>query len=439
MMTARDKAGVILKAAIAAVQPASLLPAHLYVAGNWLYIMKQRFLLSELPNIYIVGAGKASAAMAASVEKVLGELITAGIIVTKHHHALPLQFIRCMEAAHPVPDEHGVVATQATIDLLQQAGANDIVICLVSGGASALWIDVPEGAVLQEVQETVDLLLKSGANIGEMNLTRTQLSRVKGGRLLQHAPLARWFSFIISDVPGDHPAVIGSGPTVPANSNFREAMEVIGKYELSSRLPASILQYLSGGCQSELERQPPPGTAATVSILNNIIGNNSLAISAAAACATGMGFTLAGVEQHLSGDAALTGRNIIQTGSGYRGIKPACFLFGGETTVQVTSKGKGGRNQHLALSALVQLTLADTRNSRITLLAAGTDGTDGPTDAAGAFADHICLDRAQQENLDPGQFLEAQDAYHFFEKTGALLKTGPTQTNVMDLVVMLVE
>ena len=440
-MTSRDNVIKIFNAAVASVQPQHLMPAHLFINDGLLHIIDQTFPVSNLPSIYVIGAGKASAAMALATEQVIANFITSGLVVTKYNHALSLQKIRCMEAAHPVPDERGVRGTQAAIELLQQAKENDIIICLISGGASALWADVPEGASLEDVQDTFQSLLNTGANIREMNTVRKHLSAVKGGRLLKHAPAANWFTFIISDVPGDDPAIIASGPTVPDNSTYNEAKNILEKYGLWHQLPLLIVQHIEQGINGSIAETPKQGDLIFNRVHNKIIGSNAIALQAAMEEAKRLGYHVVLVDDKLYGDAGVAGCSIIEIAATYKGNKPACLLWGGETTVTVTGGGKGGRNQHLALTALVEMaqrSIAPQQN-KLTVLSAGTDGTDGPTDAAGAIADTHLMKAMETKKLDAQKYLEEHDAYHFFEQVEALLKTGATQTNVMDMVIVLVE
>jgi hydroxypyruvate reductase len=340
-----------------------------------------------------------------------------------------------------VPDEAGIEATKKTIQLLQQAGKNDIVICLISGGASSLWIDIPDAATLADVQETFNILLQCGATIEEINTIRKHLSAIKGGQLLQHAPKANWFTFIISDVPGDELSVIASGPTVADKSSFADVKNIVEKYALSNLLPASILKNINDGVKGWVNETPKPGDTIFKQVQNKIIGNNSIALQAAEKKAKEFGYHIALVDGNMKGDAANFGKEIMNRCKHYLGNKPACILFGGETTVKVTGKGKGGRNQQLVLSALIELNKKEETdlNQQLTLLSAGTDGTDGPTDAAGAIADKEIVRLTQEKKLDALRYLDDNDAYHFFEQTGGLVKTGATQTNVMDLVVVLID
>lgn len=433
-MQKRIHAEAIYRAAVAAVQPAALLPQHLQLKENILQIGNQSISLATT-NLYVIGAGKAAAAMAQTVESILGDQINAGIITTKYEHALPLEKIICIEAAHPVPDEKSVDAVEQTISLLQQTKADDVIICLISGGASSLWADTPHGISLKELQQTFDLLLKSGASIDEMNCVRRHLSQIKGGQLLRYAPQVHWFTLIVPDVPGDQLQDIASGPTCADATTFADAMNIIIKYQLQQQLPTSVLHYLQKGLKGELADTIKPGNELLQKVNNTIIGSNKTALAAAKQKAEELGYTVIVQEELLTGETAAAATTIMQKATQYHSDKPACFLFGGETTVTVTGNGKGGRNQHLALCALHHI----SNEPNITLLSAGTDGTDGPTDAAGAFADDALHKAAEDHQLSISDAINNNDAYPFFEKVNGLLKTGATQTNVMDIVIVLTE
>nr|WP_294908144.1 DUF4147 domain-containing protein [uncultured Lacibacter sp.] len=435
-MQNRIHAEAIYNAAVSAVQPAVLLQQHLAVTDKGIQIVET---VIDLPqrSLFVIGAGKAAAAMAQTTESILGHTIKAGIVTTKYEHALPLKKIICLEAAHPVPDKNSVHAIEQTISLLQQAKPGDVIICLLSGGASSLWADTPDDLTLKQLQQTFQLLLNSGAYIDEMNCVRRHLSQIKGGQLLRYAAEARWFTLIISDVPGDNIQDIASGPTSADATSFTDAMHIIERYNLQTQLPSAVLQYLQKGInKSELNDTVKPGDPLTKNVHNHIIGSNATALHAAKQKAEELGYTTIMHEALLTGEAANAATFILEKVNAYTGNKPACFLFGGETTVTITGNGKGGRNQHLALCALQQL---QKKHQPITLLAAGTDGTDGPTNAAGAFADETLLKAITEQQLSIGDALAANDAYPFFEKVNGLLKTGATQTNVMDIVIVLAD
>ncbi|ULQ53147.1 glycerate kinase type-2 family protein [Flavihumibacter fluvii] len=430
-MTNREKAIQIFNSAVAAVQPERLIPDHLKVSGNTLQVFDQQLDLARVDGVYVIGAGKASAAMAQSVERILGGYLTGGIVVTKYDHCLPLQTIVCREAGHPVPDEQAVAATAEMISLIQHAGENAVIICLISGGASSLWIDLPNGISLNDIQYLFQLLLKSGATIDEVNTVRKHLSTIKGGQLLRFAPGAKWFSLVISDVPGDDVSVIASGPTAPDDSSFFDVNNILLKYKLKDKLPEAVSMHLENGLHGIIADTPKSDDPIFKQVRQKIIGNNKIALDAAAAKARELGCVNIHINTKLSGDAAVIGQEMVREIEEYTGGLPVCFLAGGETTVEVSGNGKGGRNQHLVLSALC--VSGGIRN--FTLLAAGTDGTDGPTDAAGAIIDNTLLSTINDRQLNPEIYLRNHDAYHFFEQVGALFKTGATQTNVMDLVI----
>jgi len=267
------------------------------------------------------------------------------------------------------------------------------------------------------------------------------LSGIKGGQMLQYASTAKWFSFIISDVPGDDLSVIASGPTVPDNTVFEDVHMILGKYNLQHQFPAAILQHIQKGLSGAINETAKSGDPIFKQVINTIIGSNAIALESAAVVAKQLGYHIAAINPGLTGDAATVGRELILTAKKYSGIKPACFLLGGETTVTVTGNGKGGRNQQMALSALLEMQSNEDRAfpNAICFLSAGTDGTDGPTDAAGAIADDQTLSLTHEKKLDVQEYLANNDSYHFFEKTDGLIKTGATQTNVMDLVVVIIE
>ena len=438
-MTDREKAITIFNSAVAAVQPAQLIPAHLFIDSDTLHIFDCQFLINDLHDIYIIGAGKASAAMAKTTEDILGNLITAGLVVTKYEHAVSLRKIICRQAAHPVPDQNGIAATMETIELLKPAGENDLVICLLSGGASSLWIDLPPGVTLKDLQITFDLLLSSGASIDEMNTVRKHLSSIKGGQLLQYAPKAQWFCFIISDVPCDDVSIIGSGPTARDTTTFADVQKILARYNFSKQLPSAVIAHIINGNKATLKDTPHADDPLLPPVVNKIIGNSTIALKAAKNTAKQLGYTVVVANTKMGGDAATVGRKLVQRCKEYKGNLPACWLLGGETTVKVKGNGKGGRNQQMALSAFQELSQGQFTSGAtgITFLSAGTDGTDGPTDAAGAIADTQTISSASNMKLNAAEYLVNNDAYHFFEKTNSLLKTGATQTNVMDLVVVL--
>lgn len=433
-------AEALFRTAVAAVQPAPLIRQHVRRDGNELTIAGSTFDLSTVEHIYVVGAGKATAPMAATLEEILGEAIAGGIILVKYGHVAPLRRIRTVEAAHPVPDENGLAGTGQLVALLEKAGERDLVICLLSGGGSALLIDAPPGCSLAQVQPFFGQLLASGADIAEMNTVRKHLSAVKGGGLARAAFPARVVSLILSDVIGDPLDVIASGPTVADPTTFADALRVVEKYGLAERAPAALLAHLQKGLRGEVPETPKASDPVLAMTANCLIGSNRIALEAALAEARRRGFHPQIMTDRIAGEAREVAGEVVRQAKRVAGdpaaAKPACLLWGGETTVTLgDAGGLGGRNQELALAAALLL----ENEPGITILAGGTDGTDGPTHAAGAVADGTTAPGARAKGVVPEEYLAAHDAYHFFRQAGGHLVTGPTLTNVMDVIIALVE
>ncbi len=434
------RAEALFRTAVAAVQPAPLIRKNVRRDGNQLVLAGSTFDLSAVERIYVVGAGKATAPMAAALEEILGEAIADGIILVKYGHTAPLRRIRTVEAAHPVPDENGLAGTRQLVTLVEKAGEQDLVICLLSGGGSALLIDAPPGCSLREVQPFFGQLLASGADITEMNTVRKHLSVVKGGGLARAAFPARVASLILSDVIGDPLDVIASGPTVADPTTFADALRIVEKYGLTEKAPAALLEHLQKGRRGEIPETPKTADAALARTTNSLIGSNRIALEAAGAEARRQGFHPRIVTDRIAGEAREVAEEVVREARRVAGDpaipKPACLLWGGETTVTLGGGGGlGGRNQELALAAALLL----ENEPRITLLSAGTDGTDGPTDAAGAVVNGATAPAARAKGIVPEDYLAAHDAYPFFRQAGGHLVTGPTLTNVMDIIVVLLE
>jgi glycerate 2-kinase len=439
-MNPRQDALQIFNAAVGAVQPAHLLPLHLSVTSEAIIISNHIIPYHTFKNIYVVGAGKATAAMAVATEEVVGNYITDGLVITKYGHALLSKKIKIMEGAHPVPDENCILAVKATIQLLQKATKDDIVICLISGGASALWCDVPEGITLEEIQITFDRLIKSGAAIHEINTVRKHLSSIKGGQLVHYCNGAKLFSLIISDVPGDDVSVIASGPTVGDATTYTDAYAILIRYQLFQKLPGSIQSHISNGLQGIINDTPKPNNSLFHNTFNTIIASNAIAIQAAATEAKNLGYAVQINTTLITGDAEIEAKTLLTSAIQYSGTKPACILQGGETTVKVTGRGKGGRNQHFVLAALDELSNKQytSFSNNILILSGGTDGTDGPTDATGAIGDKETILLTEDMALSVKTYLHDHNAYTFFQQTGGLIITGATQTNVMDVMLAIV-
>jgi hydroxypyruvate reductase/glycerate 2-kinase len=438
-MTNRLIAEQIFLAGVESVIPSNLIHDVLRLKDNILHIKHLQFPLNSINNIYVIGAGKASAAMALEVEKILGSYITEGHIIVKYGHACKLNHIRVTEAAHPVPDSNGFKATEAILKIAGKAGVRDLVLCLLSGGGSALLADFPHGSSSGEIAIVNNLLINSGACIQEINAVRKHLSLVKGGQLARTVNPATLVSLILSDVAGDPLDVIASGPTTPDPTTFRQALEVLDKFNLVNEVPSTILKYLKEGAGGLRPETPKPSDRVFERTVNLLIGTNRLALEAAKRKALDYNINALIIDDQLQGDTSSVAEYLVETALKFKEneyeVKPVCLLFGGETTVKMTGKGKGGRNQHLALQAA--LLLKDYPG--ITILSAGTDGNDGPTGAAGAVVDSETCLKALNDDTDPVKFLLDFDSYHFFKKIGGLIVTGPTMTNVMDIIVVIIE
>lgn len=419
-----------------AVLPVNLLAGYIQYDDQHLRIGDIFYDNKSLNKIYVVAIGKAASDMALCVQNSMGPLITNGIVITKHGHGVKGIKWPVYEAAHPIPDHTSVTAANALIEFIQQAEKGDLVIVLISGGASSLITDCPEGIDLKELQAFYKQLLLCGATINEMNIIRKHLSCIKGGQLLNYIQPAITHSLILSDVIGDDFSVIASGPTYPDLSTYKDAIKIVIKYQLQNNIAPSVLKYLYLGAEGFLKETLKPGNPLFNKVTNVLIGSNTIAMQASALHASELGYKVKLIEDPLSGEAFKTATNIISYIMGLPITLPTCFIAGGETTVTVTGTGKGGRNQHVVLSALCQLRKLESENYPV-ILCGGTDGTDGPTDAAGAMLDDLVNKKAIELNLDVAAYLNNNDAYHFFKQTDSLLFTGPTNTNVMDLLIIL--
>lgn len=435
----RKSAKAIFNAGIKAVDPVTCINRHLKISDGNLEIGNSKFCLKDINKLFLIGAGKASAAMARRAEQLLGHHIHEGLIITKYGHAVALTHCRIMEAGHPVPDMNGVNATKALLEMVSKAGPKDLIVCMISGGASALTPAPAKGISLEDKQDTTRFLLDCGANIHEINTIRKHLSLIKGGQLCRKANGARIISLILSDVIGDNLDIIGSGITAPDTGSFDDCKNILERYGLWNRIPKSVHQRIPAGIAGQVVETPKPGALEFANVENLIIGSLSDALSAAETEARRQGFTPLVLSSMIQGEAKEVAKVL---GAIAREIRlsdrpipvPACLLAGGETTVTIKGKGKGGRNMELALATGIEL----SGTSQILILSAGTDGSDGPTDAAGAFADGSTASRAVALGLSASKYLAANDSYHFFQCLDDLLITGPTRTNVMDLQILLI-
>jgi len=434
----REDARKIFMAGVGRVEPARAVKSFVHLEDSTLTVNMREYDLNQIENIYIVGAGKAAAPMALAVEQILGNRINKGLINTKYGHGLPLNRIELKEAGHPLPDEAGMRGAETILSLIEKAKDGDLIICLISGGGSALLPLPVEGISLEEKQEATSLLLGCGATIQEINAIRKHISHIKGGRLAEASWPAGLVTLILSDVVGDPLDVIASGPTVPDESTFEDCLAIVKKYKLESRVSPFIRNYLHEGAAGRRQDTPKPGNVCFTRTQNVIIGSNIQAIMASASEARQLGYhplilssLIEGETREVAKVHAAIAKEVIRTGNPI--TRPACLISGGETTVTLGGEGKGGRNQEFVLAAALEM--KDLEASVI--LSGGTDGTDGPTEAAGALADGNTVRRSWMKGIDPASYLDRNDSYNFFFKLGDLLITGPTRTNVMDLRIII--
>jgi glycerate-2-kinase len=433
----------IFYASLKAVDPYDAVKGHLEK-------IRSVYMNGGFNRLLVAGFGKAACPMAGAIEDDLESIITGGAVITKYGHIKKSEKvevrsqkskIKVFEAGHPLPDDNGVKGTEEIIKLLKNADEKTLVVYLISGGGSALMVSPYEGITLDEKQEITQLLLKAGADINDLNCVRKHISKVKGGRLAEIAYPAKVMSLILSDVVGDSLDVIASGPTSPDSSTYNGSLNVLRKYGLLDKIPQSISDVLNNGADGLLPDTPKAGNVIFRKAENIIIGSNRIALDAAKRKAEESGFHAEIISASLTGEAKdaakWLAREARKRGSAevQKNRKPLCLISGGETTVTVKGNGLGGRNTELALAFALEIEGIDG----ITLLSAGTDGTDGPTDAAGAFADSDTVKRAKALGIDPVEYLDNNDSYNFFRKTGGLFITGPTGTNVMDLQIVLLD
>lgn len=394
--------------------------------------------LQAFERVFVLGMGKATALMAKATEEVLTDRIADGCIVVKYGYGTHLDKIRTHEAGHPLPDEKGLNGAREIARIAGDAGKNDLILFLISGGGSALLPLPSEGITLEEKQKITQQLLSCGADIREINAIRKHISSVKGGQLARLAYPATIVSLILSDVVGDRLDTIASGTTVPDNTTFQEAHGIIEKYGLTEKVPVSIKERITQGVAGTIEDTPKKGDRIFEKTHNILVGSNIIALQAARDQAQNLGYNTVIITSSIEGEArevakvhSAVAKEVIASGNPV--APPACVIAGGETTVTITGKGKGGRNQELCLAAAMAINGIDN----IVIMSAGTDGTDGPTDAAGGIIDGATCERANKQGIKAADSLRNNDSYDFLKKTGDLLITGPTNTNVMDIHIIL--
>ena len=432
----QQTAEIMQEAALKAVDPYLLIKNNVRFSAGILCIGQKEWDLNSFAHVYVAGFGKAVAPMAEALEELLDGYLTAGVILVKYGHQQALKKIRVLQAAHPIPDENCLQGSKEIISLVNKAGKDDLVIVLISGGGSSLFEQLPADIDLQDLAAFNDLLISCGARIEEINTLRKHISMVKGGRLAKMIAPAQTLSVILSDVIGDPLESIASGPTVADPTTFAQAQKIIRKYRMSDLLPQSIKTHLQKGAAGLLADTPKSNEAFFEKVQNIILGNNRLALQVLEKTAAEAGYRPFVLSDRIQGEArdvALVLAAALQSAQdGAASLySPACLIMGGEPTVTLKGKGKGGRNQELVLAFLLAMGRA---GKPFYFCSIGTDGTDGPTEAAGAWIDERSFRKALDMKLDMEQFLDNNDSFHFFEKMEQLIITGPTRTNVMDIM-----
>ncbi len=439
--TTRQRILPILDAALAAVDPKGAVLTVLQRRGAILTVGDHHYNLANYRRVFVIGAGKAGVPMTQAVETILGDRIDVGLVVVKTDHGGPTNTVAIVEASHPMPDEAGVIAGKRILEIATQATTDDLVIALLSGGGSALLVAPAEGMTLADMQGMTNALLACGATINEINCLRKHCSAVKGGQLARAVAPATLITLALSDVIGSPLDVIASGPTVADASTWADAWAIVEKYDLVNKLPPAIVQRLRAGLNGELPDTPKTDDPAFATTQNVIVADNRVAALAALAKAAAGGYHTLLLTTHVEGEATQVANVAVALAkevreTGHPIAAPACLILGGETTVTLgTNPGKGGRNQELALAAALALQSLPG----VTIVSLATDGTDGPTDSAGGVADSGTVARGAAAGLSATDYLRAHNAYPFLQATHDLLRTGPTQTNVNDLIFVFIE
>ncbi len=430
----------IFSHALQAVAPYKLIRKNVRLEKHTLMVAERKYDLRDIRHIFLIAVGKAAAPMACALENILGNRLSDGIVVVKYGYGLPVKRTRIIEAGHPLPDKRSIDAANTILRLASDAGKKDLVFCLLSGGGSSLLCKPPEGITVRDIRSIARLLLSSGADIKEINTLRKCLSLVHGGRLARAIYPASFINLILSDVVGNKLDMVASGPTLPDESTLSDAAGVINKYNLTKKVPRSILKHLMMGVKGRVNEGPKKSDSCFKRSQTLLLGSNYVALEAAERRASTLGFNSIILSSSITGEAREVAGVLVSMAkevvdNGHPVARPACLLAGGETTVTIRGKGMGGRNQEFALAAALALEGC----SNTVVLSGGTDGTDGPTDAGGAVVDTNTCRRAKRSfRLDAADYLNRNDSYHFFQKVGGHLVTGPTRTNVMDIMMALV-
>jgi hydroxypyruvate reductase len=430
----------VLAAAINSADGEEVIKNKVSRDADRLILAKTSYDLNEYKRVFVIGAGKAAVPMAKAIFEVLGKRITAGIVITKDgylgkNNTLPERPLTVIEASHPIPEQRNVDTSSQVVSLIRDLKSDDLVICLLSGGGSSLMMKPSPGVSLKDLQITTALLLNSGATIHEINTIRKHLDELKGGGLAKLLFPAAVVSLILSDVVGDSLDMIASGPTVADPTTFKDAWAILNKYQILDRIPSGIQSHIINGMGGNISETLKPGDPILDKVQNVLVWNNSQTALTAIQAAKSVGFNSILLTTSLHGEASQVGVTISESAKSILfppvSIKrPTCLIAGGETTVTIKGTGKGGRNQELALGAVQILSGTD----QIVLVSLATDGGDGPTDAAGAVVTNQTYSLGLAKNLNPVDYLDRNDSYNYFEPLGDLIKTGPTLTNVNDLV-----
>lgn len=440
LQSMQNDARGIFYGGLSAVEPGSAIKKYCKLEKDLLNVGDRQYDISLFKNLFVIGFGKAAAPMAAALEQILEKRITSGIISVKYGHVTKLDRIEIKEAGHPLPDQNGRQAAESILNLAKTAGKDDLVLCIISGGGSALLPLPISSLTLKDKQATLQALFNCSATIHEINALRKHISLIKGGQLAQAVYPATLVSLILSDVVGDDLDAIASGPTVFDSTTFSLCMEILNKYNITNNVPHGVVDHIKSGILKKVPETPKSDNPVFAKTQNLIVGSNMEALIAAKKKAESLGYNtmilssmIEGETRHVARVHGAIAKEILKTNNPLP--SPACIISGGETTVKITGAGLGGRNQEFALATAFDI----AGKENIVVLSGGTDGTDGPTDAAGAFSHTFSVKKALSMGIEPYSFLNNNDSYHFFQKLDDLVITGPTNTNVMDLRIVLVK